>query len=58
MQQTCYLPNEKYDPIYMIGIVSLWSGSGQIFFTMFEQECCALNVRASLIAATEKVKNI
>lgn len=39
-------------------IMSLWSGSGQIFFTMSEHECHALNVWASLNAAIEKVKNI
>jgi hypothetical protein len=46
------------DQISMIGIVSLWSGSGQIFLTMFEQECRALNAWASLNAAIENVKNI
>lgn len=32
----------------VIPIVSLWSGSGQILFTMFEQQCWALNAWATL----------
>ena len=58
VQQTCYLPNEKHDPIYMIGIISLWYGSGQIFFILSEQECCVLNMWASLNTAIGKMKNI